>query len=72
MKQIQHYRPLCMLNDSFKIFTKVLTNRLTVVADSVVKQSQTTFMLGRNILEEVLVLHETVHELHKKKSDVSS
>jgi hypothetical protein len=37
------------------------------VADKVVRQSQTTFMPGRNILEGAVVLHETVHELHKKK-----
>ena len=67
VKQIQQYRPICMLNVSFKIFTKVLANRLTVVADKVVRQSQTTFMPGRNILEGVVILHETIHELHKKE-----
>ena len=67
VKQIQQYRPICMLNVSFKIFTKVLANRLTVVADKVVRHSQTTFMPGRNILEGVVILHETIHELHTKK-----
>jgi hypothetical protein len=56
-----------MLNVSFKIFTKVLANRLTALADKVVRQSQTAFMPGRNILEGVVILHETIHELHKKK-----
>jgi len=60
-----------MLNVSFKIFTKVLANRLVAVADKVVRQSQTAFMTGRNILEGVVILHETIHELHiKKKSGV--
>ena len=58
-----------MLNVSFKIFTKVLANRLTIVADKVVRDSQTAFMPGRNILEGVVVLHETIHELHKKKGN---
>lgn len=37
------------------------------MADHVVSSSQTAFMRGRNILEGVVVLHETVHELHRKK-----
>ena len=56
-----------MLNVSFKIFTKVLANRLMAVTDKVVRQSQTAFMIGRNILEGVVILHETIHELHRKK-----
>jgi hypothetical protein len=67
--QIQQYRPICLLNVSFKIFTKVGTNRITGVAPEVIKPTQTVFMLGRHILEGVVVLHETIHELHRKKMD---
>jgi hypothetical protein len=67
--QIQQYRPICLLNVSFKIFTKVGTNRVTKVAHLVVKPTQTAFMPGRHILEGVLVLHETIHELSHKKLD---
>ena len=64
---IQKYRPICLLNVSFKIFTKVATNRLSLVADKVVSPTQTAFLRGRNILEGVVILHETIHELHRKK-----
>jgi hypothetical protein len=63
---IQQYRPICLLNVSFKIFTKVATNRLNMVADKVISPTQTAFMRGRNILEGVVILHETVHEMHRK------
>jgi hypothetical protein len=33
----------------------------------VISQSQTTFIPGRNIIEGVVMLHETIHELHRKK-----
>jgi hypothetical protein len=66
-ERIQQYRPICLLNISFKIFTKVATIRLNSVADHVVRPSQTTFMQGRDILNGVAILHETVHELHSKK-----
>jgi hypothetical protein len=66
-ERIQQYQPICLLNVSFKIFTKVATIRLNTVADHVVFPSQTAFMQGRNILDGVAILHETVHELHSKK-----
>jgi hypothetical protein len=46
IKMIQQYRPICMLNVSFKIFTKILANRLTLVANRIIKPSQTTFLSG--------------------------
>ena len=45
------------------------TNRLTRIAHSVVQPSQMAFMPGRHILEGVVVLHETLHEIHSKKLD---
>jgi hypothetical protein len=67
--QIQQYRPICLLNVSFKIFTKVATNRITDLSQKVIRPTQTAFMPGRHILEGVVILHETVHELHRKKLD---
>jgi hypothetical protein len=56
-----------MLNVSFKIFTKVLANRLTSVACRINKPSQSSFLPRRYILDGVVVLHETIHELKRKK-----
>lgn len=64
---IQQYRPICLLNVSFKIFTKVATNRMNLVTEKIISPTQTAFMRGPNILEGVIILHETIHELHNKK-----
>lgn len=37
---------------------------------AVVKMNQPAFLKGRNIMEGVLVLHETLHQLHKKNTSV--
>src|SRR3954468_18892763 len=66
-ERIQQYRPIFLLNISFKFFTKVATIRLNSVADHVVRPSQTTFMQGRNILDGMVILHKIIHELHSKK-----
>ena len=39
------------------------------MADKLIGPSQTTFILGRYIMEGVVMLHETIHELHRKKQD---
>jgi hypothetical protein len=36
---IQQYRPICLLNASFKIFTKVATNRISQIAQKVIRQN---------------------------------
>ena len=49
--RIQQYRPICLLNVSFKIFTKVATNRISLMAQKVISPTQTAFLPGRNIME---------------------
>jgi hypothetical protein len=66
---IQKFRPICLLNVSFNFFTKVATIRLNNIADKVVSPTQTTFMHGQNILEGIVILHETIHEMHRKRLD---
>jgi hypothetical protein len=51
----------------YKWITKVLTKRLSGVADYVVNMTQVAFIPGRNILEGVVILHEAMHELRRKK-----
>jgi hypothetical protein len=66
VERIQQYR-VTYLNVSFKIVIKLATLRLNMVANHIVRPSQTTFMHRRHILDGVVILHETVHELHTKK-----
>lgn len=45
-----------------------MSNRVALVAQKIIKTSQTTFMTGRNIME-VVILHETIHEMNRKRLD---
>jgi hypothetical protein len=65
--RIHQCRPICLLNVSFMIFMKVITNRLAGVAQRVIQPNQLTFLPGRNIMEGVIILHENIHELRRKK-----
>jgi hypothetical protein len=64
---IKQFHPICLLNMSFKIFTKVDVNRMTGIATRLINPSQTTFIPRRNIMEGVVMLHEIIHEIHRKK-----
>jgi hypothetical protein len=63
---IQEHRPIFLLNVSLKILTKAITNRIGTVAEKIIKPTQTTFIKGHNIMEGMIVLHETIHEFHKR------
>jgi hypothetical protein len=46
-----------------------MTNRMALVAQKIIRPSQTAFLSGRNIMDGAIILHETMHELHRKKLD---
>jgi hypothetical protein len=64
---VKQFRPICLLNVSFKIFTKLFTVRLMGVANKIINLSQTTFIRGRYIIDGVVMMHEIVHEMSRKK-----
>lgn len=59
--------PIYLLNVSFKILTKLLANKLRVIADKIINDSQSVFIKGRNILDRVVALHEIVHGIRSSK-----
>ena len=63
--QIQKFRRICLLNVCFKIITKVLMNRLNLVAAEVISPIQTAFVKGRYIMEGVLILHEALNSIKR-------
>jgi hypothetical protein len=66
-RTMNKFRPISLLNYSYNFFTKVLTNKISSVADRLVASNQTTFIRGRYILESVVTAHEVIHSVHKSK-----
>jgi hypothetical protein len=66
-RSMRKFRPISLLNCSFKIFTKVLTNRLARIINRLISFHQSAFIRGRYILESVVTAHEIIHEVHRKK-----
>jgi hypothetical protein len=64
---MKNFRPINLLNYSFKIFGRLLTSRLEKICERIVAQEQSAFIRGRYILESVVIAHEVVHSLHRSK-----
>jgi hypothetical protein len=68
---IQQFRPICLLNCLYKWFTKCLTLRVEPIVGRIVHKTQNAFLKGRNIMNNILALHEILHETKcKKKTSV--
>jgi hypothetical protein len=65
---MKKFRPISLINCIFKIFSKVLTNRLGLVMDFLIAPNQTAFIRGRYILESVVTAHEVLHSVMHSKS----
>ncbi|CAK8576402.1 unnamed protein product [Lathyrus sativus] len=57
---LREYRPICLVGSLYKIMAKLLANRLKKVIGGLVSQCQTTFVLGRKMLEGVVVANEII------------
>lgn len=60
-----------MVNCVYKIIAKILANKLWNVTNSLVGETQTTFVHGRQILDGALITCEIVQWLKKKKQSAA-
>lgn len=64
---LDYSRPISMTNYLYKMLAKVLSSRIKKVLPKVIDESQSIFLGGRNMFDEVIVANKIIHEMKIKK-----
>lgn len=60
------FRPISLLNFSFKIITKVLARRLSSILPTIISPNQAAFVKGKSIHDHLALAHELTQKLNRK------
>lgn len=62
-----NYRPISLCTVLYKIISKILANRLKTVFKHCISSSQSAFIPGKQILDNVVIAHKVIHFLKNKR-----
>lgn len=65
-KEMKDLCSISLCNVVYKIFVKVLANSLKTILPELVSESQSAFVLGRSIIDNVLVAFKLLHYMKHK------
>ena len=66
-ERISQFRPISLVNSSFKIISKILVKRMRPVLSKIISPNQNSFIAGRGTDVNFIIASEILHSMGKKK-----
>ena len=67
LERVTDYRPINLCNVAYKIASKAVANMLKMVLQDIVCENQSAFVSERLSTDNLLVAHEIMHHINRKK-----
>lgn len=69
-KSFSDYRPISLCNTIYKIFSKIVANKLKEFLPIVIDKQQRAFVHGRQILDGIISIHKIIHSIVNARKEV--
>ncbi|WZY68165.1 hypothetical protein YC2023_000405 [Brassica napus] len=66
---VADYRPIALCNVFYKTISKLLSRRMQPLLSSIISETQSAFVPGRAISDNVLITHEVLHFLKTSRAE---
>lgn len=60
-----NFRPIALFNTIYKIYSKILANRIKYILAKIISKEQIGFVPGRSILDGIIIIQEAIHSALK-------
>ena len=67
-QRVIEYRPISLCNMVYKMAAKTLANKLKKILPAIINDTQSAFVNGRLITDNILVAFETMHHISQRKT----
>ena len=63
---LEMFRPISLCTVAYKTMTKIIANRLQYLLPNLIGPNKTSFVPGRHIVDNIVVVQEVVHSMSRK------